>query len=522
MPIPVIDLFAGPGGLNEGFSRIRNSEGKRVFNSVISIEMEQWAHETLELRALYRRLHDQGETGPYYEYVREKLTREKLFEKAKDLGRDAKAEAVQATLGKSSAGNIEIEEKIAAALKKAGKSEFVLIGGPPCQAYSLVGRARRTNDDSFEDDHKHFLYREYLNIVTKFRPAVFVMENVPGLLSAKLKGAQMFEMICGDLERAGYTLHPACPSDNPAGVTANPRDFVVHAEHYGVPQARSRIFVIGLRADLKLTPASLPKPDPKDIVTVGQVLGDLPRIRSRLSKEEDSVERWLAAITEPLAGLKLPGLEKTFHDRLNDRLAVMTVPYPLGRRCMRRANEGPERLRRWFVCAENKFILNHNSRGHMRRDLLRYFFWSEYASHYGRSPSVQDVPHNLRPDHKNLDLEPDKQPFIDRFRVQLKGRPSSTVVSHISKDGHYYIHYEPKQCRSLSVREAARLQTFPDSYFFEGAVTDQYRQVGNAVPPYLANQIAEVVLSILRGERGTTAPGTAASQAAAKTSAPST
>ena len=501
MPIPVIDLFAGPGGLNEGFSRIRDAHGARVFSSVISVEMEQWAHQTLELRALYRRLHDKGDVDGYYQYVTEQITREKLFKDAKDLGLDAKAEAIMATLGESDAGNIEIEQKIEVALKKAGSGECVLIGGPPCQAYSLVGRARRTNDKEFEEDHKHFLYREYLNIVTKFRPAIFVMENVPGLLSATLKGAQMFEMICNDLRAAGYTLHSACPSDDPARVTANPKDFVVHAEQYGVPQARSRVFVIGLRSDLGLRPLSLSKPDEKNLVTVGQVLGDLPRIRSRLSKEEDSVAHWLAAITEPFAGYKLTGLEKRFHDRLNDRLAVMTVPYPLGRVHTRRKNEGPEKLRRWFICAENKFILNHNSRGHMRRDLLRYFYWSEYAAHYGRSPSVLEVPHFLRPDHKNLSREPDKQPFIDRFRVQLKGRPSSTVVSHISKDGHYYIHYEPKQCRSLSVREAARLQTFPDNYFFEGAVTDQYRQVGNAVPPYLANQIAEIVRDILRGER---------------------
>lgn len=501
MPIPVIDLFAGPGGLNEGFSRLRDAQGTRVFGSVISIEMEQWAHQTLELRALYRRLHDRGDVDAYYRYVSEQITRDQLFEDAKDLGREAKAEATKATLGESDAGNLELERKIGAALRRAGSSECVLIGGPPCQAYSLVGRARRTNDLGFEDDHKHTLYREYLNIVRKFRPAAFVMENVPGLLSATLKGAQMFEMICNDLRAAGYTLHPACPTAGPDISEANPRDFVVHADHYGVPQARSRVFVLGLRSDLGLRPLSLPKPDKEKLVTVGQVLGDLPRIRSRLSKEEDSGQNWLAAITETFAGYKLTGLEKAFHDRLNERLGAMTVAYPLGRRCIPRTHEGPESLRRWFISAENRFILNHNSRGHMRRDLLRYFYWSAYASHYGRSPSVLDVPHFLRPDHKNLSREPGMQPFIDRFRVQLKGRPSSTVVSHISKDGHYFVHYEPKQCRSLSVREAARLQTFPDNYFFEGAVTDQYRQVGNAVPPYLANQIAGVVRDILSGDR---------------------
>ena len=100
------------------------------------------------------------------------------------------------------------------------------------------------------------------------------------------------------------------------------------------------------------------------------------------------MERWLAAVTAPFSNYKLAGLEKRFHDKLNDRLSVMTVSYPLGRQCMRRKNEGPDRLRRWYISAESKFILNHNSRGHMRKDLLRYFYWAEYAAHYGRSPSV--------------------------------------------------------------------------------------------------------------------------------------
>ena len=135
----------------------------------------------------------------------------------------------------------------------------------------------------------------------------------------------------------------------------------------------------------------------------------------------------------------------------------------------------------------------------MRSDLMRYFFWSQYAEFYGKSPTLSEVPHFLRPNHGNVTGDATDLPFSDRFRVQIDSRPSRTIVSHIAKDGHYYIHYEPKQCRSLSVREAARLQTFPDNYFFEGAATDQYRQVGNAVPPYLAKQIAEVVHAILTG-----------------------
>jgi len=498
VPIPIIDIFAGPGGLNEGFSQIRDVRGRPVFCTVASIECEEWAHRTLELRALFRRLRNEGDTANYYRYVREEITREELFAKSLDHGKAAKEEAVLATLGESDARNLEIEKKIASALAASGSDECILIGGPPCQAYSLVGRARRAREDIevFESDHKHFLYREYLRIVRRFRPAVFLMENVTGLLSAKHGGSKMFEMICADLRGAGYTLHSVNTPEARLELD-DPRHFVVHSEEFNVPQSRARVFILGLRADLGLKASTLirPKGDP---VTVANVLGDLPKIRSRLSKEEDSMENWRAAIGQ-LRTYQFDGLEERFRESLFDRLDSLPWSYALGRRQLAKGKELPERLSEWYSDPDCPVLMNHNSRGHMKKDLMRYFFWSHYASHYGRSPTLSDVPHFMRPAHENVTGDAKNLPFGDRFRVQLRSKPATTVVSHIAKDGHYYIHYEPKQCRSLSVREAARLQTFPDNYFFEGAVTDQYRQVGNAVPPYLASQIAKVVHSVLSG-----------------------
>jgi DNA (cytosine-5)-methyltransferase 1 len=154
----------------------------------------------------------------------------------------------------------------------------------------------------------------------------------------------------------------------------------------------------------------------------------------------------------------------------------------------------PESLATWYRGSDPRLILNHESRSHMPEDLARYLFCAVYAQLYGVSPKAQHFPGELAPRHLNWD----SGKFDDRFRVQVANRPSTTVMSHMAKDGHYFIHYDPVQCRSLTVREAARLQTFQDSYFFEGNRGEQYTQVGNAVPPFLARQIAEVVWKLLR------------------------
>jgi DNA (cytosine-5)-methyltransferase 1 len=134
----------------------------------------------------------------------------------------------------------------------------------------------------------------------------------------------------------------------------------------------------------------------------------------------------------------------------------------------------------------------------MRDDLHRYLFCACFAKVHGRSPKLRDFPKELFPTHRNITADSERNAFEDRFRVQLADQPATTITSHVSKDGHYYIHHDPMQCRSLTVREAARLQTFPDNYFFEGGRTEQYRQVGNAVPPLLAREIAGVVFELLR------------------------
>ena len=155
----------------------------------------------------------------------------------------------------------------------------------------------------------------------------------------------------------------------------------------------------------------------------------------------------------------------------------------------------PEELSDWLVDDNLTRLPNHQTRGQMAGDLARYFYAAVFAAVTGRSPKAPDFPSDLAPNHSNWSTGK----FADRFRVQLWDAASTTVTSHISKDGHYFIHPDPLQCRSLSVREAARLQTFPDNYLFKGNRTQQYVQVGNAVPPLLAKWIGETLHSILTG-----------------------
>jgi DNA (cytosine-5)-methyltransferase 1 len=153
----------------------------------------------------------------------------------------------------------------------------------------------------------------------------------------------------------------------------------------------------------------------------------------------------------------------------------------------------PDGLKRWLVDRKLKRFPNNETRGHMLADLGRYFYAALYGRIIGVSPKAKNFPRELAPDHRNWKTGK----FADRFRVQLWKCPATTITSHISKDGHYFIHPDPAQCRSLTVREAARLQTFPDNYFFKGNRTQQFVQVGNAVPPFLARKIAVSVYGLL-------------------------
>jgi DNA (cytosine-5)-methyltransferase 1 len=507
MPIPVIDLFAGPGGLGEGFSSLLTIAGERVFKIKLSIEKEEHAHRTLELRAFFREFLPRQAPEDFYEYLRGKITREELFRRFSTEARQAANEAWMATLGEEP--DEEVDKRIKASLGSENIN-WVLIGGPPCQAYSLVGRSRIIGGEGIEEynkDPRHKLYRQYLRILAIHKPPVFVMENVKGLLSAKVKKEGIFEKIRADLEHPlfatdmgtkedlKYKFYPLIPTTGEVAGHFEPEDFVIHSEDFRIPQARHRIIMVGVRSDREAAEEFL-KPS-KTKITIKQVIGDLPKLRSGLSKEPDSAENWRDAVHELANAIKFESDEVSaeFCEALVSASKRVGASLTRGDNFLAETAK-PDRHKKWYVDVKLGGVCNHETRGHIRADLHRYFFAAVFARKNGRSPLLEDFPKALLPKHANVAAALKETKFNDRFRVQLAGRPSTTVVSHISKDGHYYIHYDPAQCRSLTVREAARLQTFPDNYFFEGERTEQYKQVGNAVPPLLANQIAKIVAGL--------------------------
>lgn len=492
--IPVIDLFAGPGGLGEGFSSCPPVDGAH-FRISLSVEMEKFAHQTLQLRAFRR----QFEVPPveYWQMLRGDGTLEDLFARFPKEATEAVREARCITLSSRTAG--KVRDLVTEALGTERK--WVLIGGPPCQAYSLVGRSRNRGQEGYvaDKDHKHVLYLEYLQLLAEHAPPVFVMENVKGLLSAKYRNAGMFDRIRRDLQEPAAVIGRRRRSSRPqaaaeyrlvplasgSGLFAgeDPADFLLRSEEFGVPQTRHRVIIVGIRADLDVPALRLA---PSRGMSVQDAIGDLKPLRSGITDHDGDWRELVEGIATRTWMKDVPP---------DVREVIRETVAGLGSRDLDRGGEHVPGSNP--ACPELGGWCNHSARAHILADLERYLFASSYAAVRGSSPNLSVFPRGLLPAHENVARAIATGHFGDRFRVQVSDSPASTVTSHISKDGHYYIHYDPSQCRSLTVREAARLQTFPDDYFFCGPRTAQYQQVGNAVPPALARQIAALILPLL-------------------------
>lgn len=508
--IPVVDLFAGPGGLGEGFSSLvatHKGQKQTPFRIALSVEKEAFARKTLRLRSFYRLLILNNQSPDrYYAYV-SGAAQTPYTRDTKDLWDQAGKESIKMEIGSTEATRI-LHSKVKQISEN--NDHWVLIGGPPCQAYSLVGRARNKGIKDYkpEKDKRHFLYEHYLDLIREFRPSVFVMENVKGILSSKVSGSGVFSKILEDLyakdpkKGKSYRIYSLSKGNSvytgPDGSRVDPHDFIVRFERYGIPQARHRVILVGVREDVA--------PDvfyalrkKKHKVSLNEAVSDLPKLRSGLSRK-DTFDAWKKTVKEQarLVTTALTEIENA-EDRKRLRTALKAIvkgnlPYEeRGGLRVPLTKATPSTFARQMRDGKLKVVLNHQARGHMDSDFARYLYAMAYGKVKKASPSQEHFPKALAPDHDNWF----SGKFADRFRVQLKGDPSTTITCHIAKDGHYYIHFDPKQCRSLTVREAARLQTFPDNYFFEGSRTEQYIQVGNAVPPLLARQIAKKVWKLL-------------------------
>jgi DNA (cytosine-5)-methyltransferase 1 len=524
LKIPIIDIFAGPGGLGEGFSSVLQ-KNRRVFDIKLSIEKDENAHKTLELRSFYRKFDKGNAPKEYYDVLKEKdlLIRDKLilalYKKYPTEAFEAKQEAWLAELGNNSFPSELIDQRIKDSIR--GQKNWLLIGGPPCQAFSLVGRSRVGGIN--DEDHRVYLYKEYLRIIAVHHPTVFVMENVKGLLSASLNDEKVFDWILKDLRDPSsvfentnapkykiYSLSAEPDSFDDFGnpIYKNDRDFLIQSEKYSIPQKRHRVILLGVREDVNVIPGILTSGLTE--TDLQSIIGDLPRLRSGLGRsivssetvngskkriyknEIDSDLNWehkINAMKEEIFSWK----------EFQKKQAIKKVKasaYSIGSEyieCCTPDKTNP--LYNWFYDENLNGISNHQTRSHLVEDLKRYLFAGIYTEKFKRFPRLKDYEaysKELMPDH----VSALSGKFADRFRVQMADCAATTITSHISKDGHYFIHYDSDQCRSLTVREAARIQTFPDNYLFCGARTAQYHQVGNAVPPFLAYQVAQIVADI--------------------------
>lgn len=399
-----IDLFAGAGGLSEGFSR-------QGFNPVAHVEMNGYACETLRTRVAYHHLKDTDQLDTYTKYLKTEIDRKTLWD---SIPKSKLNSVIHTEISSKTIKNIfnQIDEQA------KNKKIDLIIGGPPCQAYSVVGRAR--DPQNMENDPRNFLYKLYIQFLEKYNPKMFVFENVPGILSAK--NGEHFEKIKKAITKIGYEF-----------------DFkVLNARDFGVLQDRKRVILIGWKKNLKFSYPEFSKLENKFQV-LKDLFSDLPVLKHGTG--------------EPYTYYKKP---------INEYLEKSHIRNGLD------------------------FTTQHVARPHNERDLEIYrraiTCWIEDKKRL----NYAELPKHLQT-HKNTTS------FLNRFQVVDPYTVSHTVVAHISCDGHYYIYPDLKQIRSISVREAARIQSFPDDFYFEGGRTASFKQIGNAVPPLMAEFIAKKI-----------------------------
>lgn len=402
----VIDLFAGAGGLSEGFVQAG-------FVPIAHVEMDKDACNTLRTRSCFHYLRAQDKTDIYYQYLKGEISRE-------DLYKAVPSDVTNAVI------NVEISDDTTddtfRRIKELANNREIdmIIGGPPCQAYSLLGRHRKT----MEDDPRTLLYLQYGKFLKEFQPLGFVFENVPGLLSAK-KG-EHFQNLKDYFKELGYNVHYK----------------MLDASDYGVLQVRRRIILVGWRKDNDLGYPAIEQK--RASAVINDILNDLPRLKAGETKKVAEYR------TSSNSYLQESGIRSE-----EEKFVTQNISRPV--------NDNDAKI---YACSIKLW-----NKKHIR---IKY----------------TDLP-------KEYKTQKNENSFLDRFKVVDGQGFAHTVVAHLAKDGHYYIHPSLDDCRSISVREAARMQSFPDNFYFEGSRSAMFKQIGNAVPPLMAKSIAESIKKLL-------------------------
>ena len=401
----IIDLFAGAGGLSEGFIQTG-------FVPIAHVEMDRDACFTLKTRSCYHYLCEHKQLDEYYKFLKGEITRDDLYNRV--------PEKVVNTVINATISDVTINDIFGKIRQLAdGRSIDIIIGGPPCQAYSLLHR----HDKKMEDDPRTLLYLQYGKFLKEFEPKGFVFENVPGLLSAK-KG-EHFKNLQEYFAELGYKVHYK----------------MLDASDYGVLQTRKRLIIVGWKKRHDYGYPDFEKN--KSTAVVNDILEDLPILKAGDVK-------LIAPYTKAANSYLLESGIRT-----EEAFVTQNIARPLN------ANDA----------AIYAYALNMWNSKHQR---LKY----------------TDLPTALR-------TQKNEKSFLDRFKVVDGEGKAHTLVAHLAKDGHYYIHPNKKYCRSISVREAARMQSFPDNFYFEGSRSAIFKQIGNAVPPLMAASIAKSINALL-------------------------
>lgn len=407
-----IDLFAGAGGLSEGFI-------KAGFKPIAHVEKDIAACLTLKTRVAYHYLRRIRKKHIYEQYLRGEISRDKLYSHVPDK---ELLSVINASVGGKTTKQI-----FQAIDKLKGKRRIdLIVGGPPCQAYSYIGRAALKS--KAKNDERNFLYKEYGKFLKKYKPKMFVFENVPGIKTAG--NGEYYKNLKKYFKRLGYKLD----------------DSKVNAFDFGVIQNRERVIVIGWRKSLKFSYPKFRKI--KHSFTRDDIFSDLP----------------------PLT------------PNQNSRISFYVQPVN-------------EYLKKTDIRNGVDFVCQHITRPHNKKDLAIYKLAVEKLEIEGKILKNNEIPENKRTQKNITD-------FLDRFKVV--GKKPHAIIAHLAKDGHHFIYPSTTQIRSISVREAARIQSFPDDYFFEGADVNKvrsaaFRQIGNAVPPLMAKKIATKLKDKING-----------------------